>query len=380
MPSPVDLRPIAVLGLSHRTAPVEVRERLAFPSSLLSKGLADLGKGYPIREAVILSTCNRVEVYSALEDDADPRVLGQFLLGFHARSTEEVEGRFYVHGGRDAVRHLFRVASSLDSLIVGESQILSQVRQAYLTAKEIGHTARVLNPLFQKALKVGKEVRTKTRIGMGGVSISSVAVRLMKEVVGTLESKVVMLIGSGEMGKLALGNLVRQGILTLLVVNRSESRARELCDRYGGEAIPYLRFPERLPEADVIISSTGAPHTIIHPAEVQRAMEMRKGAPQVYIDIAIPRDVEPGVAEIENVHLFNVDDLGRVIERNLEGWTQEVARGEEIVESQVEAYVAMQTRSDAVRRVVSADGRVPSDPPASGLAPGEGRGAEWHPT
>lgn len=339
-------RSVALFGLSHRTAPVSHRERLALSSSRESEALRRLRDELPVQEGVIISTCNRVEIYSPLAEDVSPEILGSFLCDFQGVPSEEIRGMSYACRGPEAIRHLFRVASSLDSQVVGESQILSQVKSAYLRAKVGGHTGRTLNLLFQKALKVGKDVRTRTRIGERGASVCSVAIGFMRKIFEDLTSKAVMVIGSGEMGKLTLGQLFRQGARKLLIVNRSRERAEELASKYGGEVVPYEALPERLGEADIVMTSTAAPHPIIRADEVRAAMRQRRHAPQIYMDIAIPRDVEPEVGKIENVYLYNVDDLDRVLRQNMDECAREASEGEEIVNHQVEAYLALQARMD----------------------------------
>ncbi|MCZ6689982.1 MAG: glutamyl-tRNA reductase [Planctomycetota bacterium] len=335
---------IILVGLSHRTAPVSIRERLAFTSTSLPEGLRRFRESTGHEEGVILSTCNRVEIYATLEEDGSAEPLTRFLCDFHEVPRDLIRDRFYVYRGREAVRHLFRVASSLDSQVIGESQILSQVKGAYQRAKTAGHTGKALNLLFQKALKVGKDVRTRTRIGSLGVSVASVGISFIGKIFEDLRSKVAMVIGSGEMGKVTLSHLSRQGVGRLLVVNRSLDRAEELAGRFGGEVVSYEEMIPRLFEVDIVVSSTSAPHPIIGVEDVQQAMRKRRHAPQVYLDIALPRDIAPEVQGIGDVSLYNVDDLDRVVSLNMEGCGREVAAGEEIVDEQVEAYLALQAR------------------------------------
>ena len=339
-------RRIALCGLSYRTAPVPVRELLAFSREALGQGLEGLQRLDGVAETVILSTCNRVEVYAVMEEALAAEELGRFLARFHHRPEEEVLGHAYHREGNDAIRHLFRVSAGLDSQVVGESQVLGQVKEAYQQAKARECTGRMLNLLFQKALKVGKDVRTETRIGATGASVSSAAIGFMRKIYEDLSKKTIFVVGSGEMGKITLAHLARHGVGALRIVNRSPGRARELAERYGGEVLAFEKMREHLAEADIVISSTAAPLAVIHAEDVRRAMKARRGAPQIYMDIAIPRDVDPEVGKISGVYLYNVDDIDRAISRNLEGLTQEIARGEGIVEGQVEAYLSMEARLD----------------------------------
>ena len=310
---------IALIGVSHKTAPVALRERLAFPThrvALAAAALRDLTKA---QESVFLSTCNRVEVYACAPAE---RVAGgdllDFFVRFHGLGHDALPFEaVYQACDEDAVKHLFRVAAGLESLALGETQIASQVREAYEAARERGDTDKILNRLFQQALHAAKRVRTETKLGRGHTSVPSLGVRLAEQVFGSLESKAVLLLGAGDMAELALKCCVERGARPVMVANRRIERARELAAQYGGRAVRFDELPDRLAESDVVVGSTAAPHFVIRRDQVAAAMRRRGGAPLFLIDIAAPRDVEPSVAQVDGVHLYNIDDLKSVVEENV---------------------------------------------------------------
>ncbi|OGW60977.1 MAG: glutamyl-tRNA reductase [Nitrospirae bacterium RBG_16_64_22] len=360
---------VIVMGVSYKTAPVEVRERLAVSQRSLADALEGLRGLSGSDEVAFLSTCNRVEVVArpggSGERSADPFIadVREFLSRHHGIPREVLDPVLYVHAGRDAVRHLFRVASSLDSMVLGEPQVLGQFKSAFEAAMEAGTTGPVLNRLFQKAIQVAKRVRTETRIAENAVSVSYAAVELAKQIFDDLGQKEVLLIGAGEMGELAARHLVAAGAKKVLVASRTIERAAGLADELGGRAISFEEFPGALREADIAISCTDAPRTIIHAETVQRIMRERKGRPIFFIDIAVPRDIDADVGDLENVYLYNIDDLQAVVDQNLDNRRMEAERAEAIVAQEADAFLdrsrglsavptvtALSEKAEAVRR------------------------------
>jgi len=332
---------LELVGLNHRTAPVEIRERLALRDDQLQGSLEHLRAAVDAREAVILSTCNRVELYLAGDSERlAPASVAAYLAASNALTLDDLRPHLYYHSGRAAVRHLFAVAASVDSMIVGEPQILGQVKQAYLTAAEHGATGKLLNALFHAAIKAGKEVRTQTAIGAGHVSVSSVAVELAEKVFESLEGRTVLLLGSGDMAEQALIHLIESGASATLIANRTFERAQALAERHGGQAIPYDHFAERLAEADVVLVSTGAPHFVLTRDHLRDALRRRRGAPLLVIDIAVPRNVDPAAAELDNVFLYDIDDLESVVSRNRQEREESVVRAYALLERHAAAFIA----------------------------------------
>ncbi|MCX7780387.1 MAG: glutamyl-tRNA reductase [Negativicutes bacterium] len=332
---------LVVLGLNHKTAPVEVRECFAFSEEQIKQSLHHLKEYEEISECVILSTCNRTELYAVVEDAAEamPVLIDFWRKGAMTGDTPVDEFLFY-HTEEQAIRHLFRVASSLDSLVVGEGQILSQVKKAYSLARSTGNTSTVLNTLFHRAIAVGKRVRTETRIAYNAVSVSYAAVELAKKLLGDLAQAKVLLLGAGEMSELTARHLVASGVRTVFVSNRNLERARQLADKFRGFAVPFEDFMKSAEEADIVITSTGAPHYIIQAWDVAHLMPKRQGRPIIFIDIAVPRDVEPEVAAIAGVNLYNIDDLEAVAEANMRGREKEARAAEVIIDEELAELVA----------------------------------------
>ena len=328
---------LIVVGLSHQAAPVEVRERLAFSSAQQREALPLLLQR--VREAAILSTCNRTEIY-AVADQAEAGVqeVEAFLEEFHRVPRSSYQPYLYRCRGREAASHLFRVASGLDSMILGEPQILGQVRECYETAVERNAAGPILSRAFHQALKVGKQVRNRTDICRSAVSVSYAAVELARRVLGSLDNRSVLLIGAGRMGELAAQAMADDRATRVVVTNRTYARAADLAAQLGGEAAEFERLPRLLGEADVVITSTGAPSFILTPAVVREALRGRGERPLVLIDIAVPRDVDPEVKGLPNVWLHDIDDLQSVCVANLEERRKEVSRAQEIVEGEVEAF------------------------------------------
>lgn len=329
------------VGLNHDSAPVEIREKLAFSASSVPIALSSFVQTFPTSEAVILSTCNRVEIYATSSDNSlNKEMLLDFLSAFHDLPKEEFADHMYHYQDMDAVRHLFFVSSSLDSLVRGETQILSQVKEAYMTATSAETTGSILNQLFQRSLNVAKEVHTKTSIGKGKVSVSSVAVDLAIKIFKDFSDKTLFIIGAGEMCELVLKNLVERGAKTAIVANRNYDKAKTLAEQYDGKAINYENLQDYLPQADIIISSTAATHYVIHTEHIKNAIKVRRGNPMLLIDIAVPRDINPEIAKIDNVYLYNIDDLQTVVSSNIDDRESELGKCQAIINKEVDKFMA----------------------------------------
>ena len=333
---------LAIVGVSHKTAPVEVRERLAFNNEILRSALTSLVGRQDVREAIILSTCNRVEVMAESPDD---RLIREFLCEFHQIPHDSVSKHLYSFKNADAIRHVFRVAASLDSMMIGEPQILGQVKEAYRIAADAGTVGMHLSALMNRAFAVAKKVRSETGISQSAVSISFAAVELARKIFGDLTGKTVMIIGASKMGELAAKHLKRNGVSSVLVTNRTFERAVELAKVFEGAAVPFEHFTDHMVGADIVISSTGAPHFIISKTLAEQVIHRRKNKPMFFIDIAVPRDIDPTVNEIDNAFLYDIDDLQQVIDANLKERMKEASRAEQIVDSEVQAFcLKMQSR------------------------------------
>jgi glutamyl-tRNA reductase len=332
----------AIVGVSHKTAPVEVRERLAFNSEVLRSALTALTDRQNVREAIILSTCNRVEVMAESPDD---RLIREFLCEFHQIPPDSVSKHLYSFKNADAIRHVFRVAASLDSMMVGEPQILGQVKEAYRIATDAGTVGMHLSALMNRAFAVAKKVRNETGISQSAVSVSFAAVELARKIFGDLTGKTVMIIGASKMGELAAKHLKRNGVSSVLVTNRTFERAVELAKVFEGAAVPFEHFTYHMDRADIVISSTGAPHFIIGKTLAEQVIHRRKNRPMFFIDIAVPRDIDPLVNELDNAFVYDIDDLQQVIDANLKERLKEASRAEEIIDSEVQAFcLKMQSR------------------------------------
>jgi glutamyl-tRNA reductase len=332
----------SITGVNHKTAPVEVRERLAFDGHALSEALVAL-KGRPgFCEGMILSTCNRVEVALTCEENSKTAAVAvdEFLADTRQVRREWVTPYLYHFEDSDAIRHLFRVASSLDSMVIGEPQILGQLKSAYSLAKEHGAVSGFMDALLTRAFSVAKRVRSETDIGANAVSISYAAVELAREIFGSLEGKKIMIVGAGKMSELAARHLRRSGAGQILVTNRTHERALEMVELFDGKLVDYTRFLSALPEVDIVISSSAAPHYIIVREDVKKVLEARRNRPMFLIDIAVPRNIEPTVNELDNVFLYDIDDLQKVIETNLHGRMDSAKEAEAIVHEEVERMMA----------------------------------------
>jgi glutamyl-tRNA reductase len=329
---------IVLVGLNHKTAPVEVREQLSFSDEACAESLRALVDGEVVREGLIVSTCNRVEILAAAArprgEDAVGR-LSDFLSCARSIPVELFSGHLYTHADEAAVRHIFRVASSLDSMVVGEPQVLGQVRHAYTLAVEAGTAGRVLHKLVHHALRVAKRVRTETGIAASAVSISFTAVELGRKIFGSLKGATVLLVGAGEMAELAAQHLAGAGAARVLVTNRTYETAQKLAVKFGGEAVDFGALEETLAQADIVICSTGAREYIITPEMAERARTARRNRPAFFIDISVPRNVDPAVAKLDNLFVFDVDDLEAVVASNIREREREAERAELIVESEV---------------------------------------------
>ncbi|MGA2774114.1 MAG: glutamyl-tRNA reductase [Bryobacteraceae bacterium] len=332
---------LLVTGVSHKTAPVEVRECLAFREEALPAALADLKRRDGVAEALILSTCNRVEVTVTTEDSADPRaIVDSFLADHKAVSPHTIGPHLYRLEGRDAIHHLFRVAASLDSMVVGEAQILGQLKAAYAAAKDSGAVCGWLEGLLTRAFSVAKRVRSETGIGQMAVSVSYAAVELARKIFGSLANRTVMIAGAGKMSELAARHLRSSGASHVFVTNRTHERAIEMAALFQGTPVEYTRFVAMLPEVDILIASSGAPHYILHKDEMQRVIAARRNRPVFLIDIAVPRNIEPSVNEIDNVFLYDIDDLQEVVNANLRERLKAAERAESLVAEEVERTMA----------------------------------------
>lgn len=328
---------ILLVGVNHKTAPVEIRERLAFNDEACANGLRHLVDGDVVREGLIVSTCNRVEILSATASDQlefGAGRLTQFLDTSGRLPAGFLDQHLYRHTNEDAVRHLFRVAASLDSMVVGEPQVLGQVRHAYALAVRAGTAGRVLNRLVHHTFRVAKRVRNETGIAANAVSISYMAVELGKKIFDALKGCTVMLIGAGEMAELSARHLVNAGVSRVIIANRTEETARQVAEGFGAIAISLDQLDQFLTEADVVICSTGAPTYVLTEERTRKAVERRRNRPTCLIDISVPRNIDPNVGKIPNVFLFDIDDLESVISSNIREREREAERAELIVQSE----------------------------------------------
>lgn len=327
---------IILTGLNHKTAPVELRECLAFSGEDVGQGLEVLRSHPLIKEALIFSTCNRVEVMVVSEQaDAAAHVVKKFISDFKKMPASRFESSLYLYRGDEAVRHIFSVASSLDSLVVGEPQILGQVKDAFRVAVARKSTGVVLHRLLHRTFNVAKRVRSETGIGDNAVSISYAAIELGRKIFGTLEGKTVLLVGAGEMAELAVEHLIRHRVGNIFVANRTFSRGVDLAGRFNGQAIRFEEIPGCLSRADIVISSTGSPDYVIKKDIVKPAMKKRNNRPVFFIDIAVPRDIDPDINRIVNSYVYDIDDLKGVIDENIEERNREAIKGERIVDEAV---------------------------------------------
>jgi glutamyl-tRNA reductase len=327
---------LTITGLNHTTAPVEVRERLAFDPARLPVVTTELRQLPGLSEGLILSTCNRVEIAVTSEGVADSRgLIEEFLSKHHHVERGWLKPFLYHFHDRDAIRHIYRVAASLDSMVVGEPQILGQLKSAYDVARSAGTLNGFLDNVMTSAFRVAKRVRSETEIGQSAVSVSFAAVELARQIFGNLNGHRVMLAGAGKMSELAARHLHRAGVASITVTNRSPERAVAMAELFGGTVVPYDSFLDHLHEADVLIASSGAPHYILNKADMQRVISRRRNRPMFLIDIAVPRNIDPAVNELDNVFLYDIDDLQKVVESNKKLREAEAAGAEQIIADEV---------------------------------------------
>jgi len=345
---------LLVVGLNHNTAPIEIRECLAFPEDKMEDALSKVHALPSVKENMIVSTCNRVEVYAATrETEKAIHALRDFFSQYHGISLKDFEKSLYTHVGEEAVRHIFRVASSLDSMVLGEPQILGQIKEAYDFSQQVNTSGLILHRLLHRAFHVAKRVRTETKIAISAVSVSSVAVGLAEKIFGTLKKKTVLLIGAGEMCELAARHLVSGGIEKILVTNRTYERAASLAQEFRGEAIPFEEMGLGLKKTDIVLSATNSPQPLIGHDQITKVMRDRKQKPIFFIDIADPRDIEPKVGDIENVYLYNIDDLQKVANRNIKDREKEAQKAETIVRDEVVKFVNWYRSLDVTPTIVA---------------------------
>lgn len=328
---------LSIIGVNHRTAPVEVREKLAFAECDLPQALRELCGSPGVGEAFILSTCNRVEVAFTGDDD---EAVSKFLAGQRGIDGKWLEQYLYRHNGVEAMRHIFRVAASLDSMVVGEPQILGQLKAAYQLAKETGSLNGPLETVLSRAFGAAKRVRSETEIGQAAVSVSYAAVELAREIFGSLKGRRILLIGAGKMSELAARHLRRSGASDILVTNRTRARAEEMAAVFDGTVIDYESFQRVLPDVDIIITSSGAPEYILRPGDMKRVIDARRNRPMFLIDIAVPRNIDPEVNKLDNVFLYDIDDLQRVVEGNVSIRRKEAEQAEEIIAEEVQRTIS----------------------------------------
>ena len=361
MSQPTQTRPgsLVLLGINHNTAPIEVRERLAIPTERLADAARTLVHQPGIREGLILSTCNRVELITLQDNTGEashPQSktdLLRFLHEYFAVPAQDIQPHLYEFRESEAVRHLFRVASSLDSMVVGEPQILGQVKEAYTIAREAGAVSTHLEALLQRTFTVAKKIRTETQIGSSSVSIASVAVDLARKIFGSLQGKTVLLVGAGKMSELAARHLIQQGAASILVTNRTLARAEKLAAEFLHSSvttavIPFDDLYDQAARADIVITSTGAPQKIFGRSHGQHFLQRRRNRPMFFIDIAVPRDVDPRMNEVEGCFVYEIDDLQQVASANLADRSREAAAAETIVSREVDKYQERLQSRDAV--------------------------------
>ena len=334
---------LIAFGINHKTAPVDIREKVAFAPEKMEEALHECVNNGEVSEAAIVSTCNRTELYFSLHEN-DPSNLDiskqlEWFCEYHKLNKEDVEPYIYLHSNNDAVQHILRVASGLDSLVLGEPQILGQIKDAYSTANHAGTIGRQLNRLFQHTFSVAKQVRTDTAIGANPVSVAFAAVSLSKRIFANLSEHTALLIGAGETTELVAQHLSNQGVKNIIVANRTVERAQVLANQFDGEAIALSDMPERLVEADIIIASTASQLPILGKGAVERALKQRKHRPIFMVDIAVPRDIEPEVGDLDDIYLYTVDDLHEVIEEGRQSREEAAVQAEEIIVNQVEHFM-----------------------------------------
>ena len=340
-----------LIGVNHKTAPVEVRERLAISESRLPEACKKLVEHPAVDEGMIVSTCNRVEFIANMKNGAGD--LREFLRDYFEVELSQFESHLYEFREDDVIRHVFRVAASLDSMVVGEPQILGQVKEAYATARAVGAVRAQLDQLLTRAFAVAKRVRTETAVGSSSVSIASVAVELAKKIFGSLSGKSVYLVGAGKMSELAARHLLSNGASSLFVANRTYDRAIRLAQRFNGQAIEFSRIYDTCDRADIVITSTGSPHFIFRPEHGEKLMALRRNKPMFFIDIAVPRDVDPELNKLDGIFVYDIDDLQQAVVSHVADRRKEAEKAEAIVNGEVVKFQARLQALDVVPTIVS---------------------------
>ena len=342
---------LQLIGVNHNSAPVEVRERLAIPEWRLAEACRQLAEHPGVEEGMILSTCNRVELIAHLKNGSGD--LRAFLRDYFQLDLNQFERHLYEYREQDAIRHVFRVAASLDSMVLGEPQILGQVKEAYATARAVGAVRAQLDQLLTRAFAVAKRVRTETAVGSSAVSVASVAVELAKKIFGNLKGKQVYLVGAGKMSELAARHLLAHGCTSIFVANRTYDRAAYLAEKFDGQAIHFEELYETCDRGDIVITSTGAPHAIFRPEHGELFLSRRKNRPMFFIDIAVPRDVDPEMNKLDGIFVYDIDDLQQAVSAHVADRKKEADRAEAIINSEVERFQARIQTLDVVPTIVS---------------------------
>lgn len=355
-----------IVGLNHRTAPIEIREKVGFHPSEINKALLELSSLCALNGVVLLNTCNRLEIYAVTpEVESGVSAIKAFLARHGNLKEEDINQYLYVHTLYDCVRHLFRVVAGLDSMVKGETQILGQVAKAYEKSSQLNVSNKVIHAIFQNALAVGKRVRTETQIDQHPTSVSYTAVELAKQTFGDMKGKSILILGAGEMGALTAKHLVASGTTTVMVFNRSYQRAQALADKFSGRAIPNEELDSSLTEADIVITALAATDFVILPKRIQRVMKIRNGRTLLLIDIAVPRNIHPGVGDIEGVQLFDIDDLRGFVDIHQKAREEASFQAEKIIEEEMSSFlkwhnslfvipsvIALQRRGEEVKEVI----------------------------
>ena len=341
---------IVLVGLNHRTAPVEVRERVSFTAEQARRASEELRSKGILEETLVLSTCNRSEVYGVPPETARESApgLSTFLSEFHSVRLEVLNGSLYHHYDREAVRHLFRVSAGLDSMMLGEAEILGQVREAYRAAHELGATGPVLNRLFQGALEVGKRVRAETELGTRPMSVASAGVKLAERIFGKLDERRALVLGAGTISEQVIAQLRDRGIARLYVMNRSRERAQDLAKQYAGEVLPWGEWEKALPVPDVIVSSVSAEEVVLRREIVEQAMHQRANRALFLMDLGLPRNIDVGVGKLYNVYLYNLDDLSEIVAQNRHARENEIPKADGIVEEHVGRFLSWQASVELI--------------------------------
>ncbi|MEE9614507.1 MAG: glutamyl-tRNA reductase [Thermodesulfobacteriota bacterium] len=345
---------IVIVGLNHKTASIEIREKISFPEDSIGGPLKALVGPYGLNEAAIISTCNRVEVIGVARDiEKGVWEIKRFLSEHHSIPLEELDEALYAHSGEDAVRHMFRVAASLDSMVMGEPQILGQVKDAYSLAVHSDAAGTVINKLFHKAFSVAKRIRTETKIGSSAVSISFAAVELAKKIFGDLTGRGAMLVGAGEMAELAAKHLLNSGVRELMIANRTYERAVNMAREFNATAIMFREFPHYLKDVDIVIASTAAPKFIIRPDDVRDVLEERRQRPMFFMDISVPRNIDPLVNNVDNAYVYDIDDLQGVVAANMKERAREAEQAETIITEEIGSFYRWVKSLDVVPTIIA---------------------------